>query len=71
MTKERPGTDRVTSGPKRGLEIKLHPMAQTDSLTHGHGNSMTKLAQWGRICEILQLVFNRPGVDGAVLQTPS
>ena len=43
----------------RGLEKKLNPMAQTDRHTvtqtqrHtvGHGNSMTELAQWGRLFE--------------------
>ena len=46
-------------GPKRGLEKKLNPMAQTDrhtdTETHrhtvGHGNSMTELALWGRLFE--------------------
>ena len=28
-TNERPGTDDVTSGPMKGLEKKLHRMAQT------------------------------------------
>ena len=35
----------------RGLEKKLHPMAQTD----GHGDSMTNSAQWGRVGEKLTL----------------
>ena len=26
-------------------------MAQTDTPTHGHGDSMTNLAQWGRVGE--------------------
>ena len=39
----------------RGLEKKLHPMAQTDRQKYihsdGHGNSMTNLAQRGRVGE--------------------
>ena len=30
---------------------KLHSMAQTDTQTHGHGDSMTNSAQWGRVGE--------------------
>ena len=29
----------------------MHPMAQTDRHTEGHGNSMTESAQWGRFSE--------------------
>ena len=32
-TNERPGTDHVTSGPMRGLEKKLQPMAQNHTIT--------------------------------------
>ena len=32
-TNERPGTDHVIWGPMRGLEKKMHPMAQTDRQT--------------------------------------
>ena len=37
----------------RGLEKKLHSMAQTDrqTHTHEHGDSMTNSAQWGRVGE--------------------
>ena len=50
-TNERPGTVHVTSGPIRGLENKMHLMAQTHTQKDGHGNSMTELAQWGRFSE--------------------
>ena len=54
-TNKRPGTVYVTSGPMRTLEKKLHPIAQTDIQTdiqtHGYGDSMTELAQWGRFHE--------------------
>ena len=51
-TNERPGTDHGTSGPMRGLEKKLHLMAQTDiQVTDGHGDSMTNSAQRGRVGE--------------------
>ena len=29
----------------------MHPMAHTDRQTHGHGDSMTNSAQWGRVGE--------------------
>ena len=35
----------------RGLGKKLHPMAQTDRQTDGHGGSTTESAQWGRFSE--------------------
>ena len=42
-------TDHVISGPMKGLEKKLHLMAQTDKQTHtqkdGHCDSMTDPAQ--------------------------
>ena len=44
-TNERPGSDHVTSGPMRGLEIFSPDGA------NGHGDSMTEMAQWGRISE--------------------
>ena len=51
----RPGTDHVNSGPMRGLEKKLHLMAQTDTQTDrhtdGHGDLLTNSAQWGRVGE--------------------
>ena len=50
LTKKGPGTDHVISGPMRGLK-KLQQMAQTDTHTDGHRNSMTKSAQWGRFIE--------------------
>ena len=50
-TYKRPGTDYVTSGPMRGLEKKLDPMARTHKQTDGHGASMTELAQSGRFSE--------------------
>ena len=41
------GTNHEISGPITGLEEKkLHPMAQTDKHTDGHGNSMTESANW-------------------------
>ena len=45
----------------RGLK-KLHPMAQTDRQTDGHGDSMTDAAQWSIFSENLSLgktVFKR------------
>ena len=36
-TNERPGTDHVTSGPMKGLEKKMHPMAHT----HRHPDMAT------------------------------
>ena len=47
-TNERPGTDRVISGPMRGLTKNC---TQWRKQTYGHGNSMTELAQWGRFSE--------------------
>ena len=47
LTNERPGPDHVISGPMKGLEKKLHPMAQTSQ----HGDSMTNSAQWGQVGE--------------------
>ena len=38
------GTDHVNSGPIIGLK-KLHPIAQTDTQTDGHGDSKTESAQ--------------------------
>ena len=45
-TNERPGTDHVIPGPMIGLK-KLHFwFKHLDIQTDGHGNSMTKSAQW-------------------------
>ena len=53
MNNERPGNDHVTSEPMRGLKKTAPDGAdrQKDTQTHGHGNSITELAQWGRFNE--------------------
>ena len=38
------GADHVISGPMRGLK-KMHPMAQTNKQTDGHGDSKTDSVQ--------------------------
>ena len=55
-TNERPVTDHVTSGPMRGLG-KMHPMAQTNKQTSGHGDSMTELAQWADSVKTKNICF--------------
>ena len=57
-TNERPGPDHVTSGPMRGLEKKLHSMAQNHRQTDGHGDSVTESAQWGQFSENHLIVQN-------------
>ena len=39
-------------------------MAQTDKQTHGHGNSMTNSAQWGRVGENNQLLGQPNATSG-------
>ena len=46
-------------GSMRSLK-KKHPMAHTEPHNHGHGNSMTESAQWGRFSE--NLAENRTDV---------
>ena len=41
------GRPRKEEGPMRGLEKKLHLMAQTSA----HGDSMTNSTQWGQVGE--------------------
>ena len=48
LTKERPGSDHVTSGPMRGIEKNC---TQWRKHTSGHGDSMTNSAKWGRVGE--------------------
>ena len=56
-TNERPGTDHVTSGPMRGLEKNCTRWRRhTNTQTHRNGDSMTNLAQWGRVGENTLLV---------------
>ena len=52
LNNERPGTDHVISGPMRGLQKTASDGAerQTNTQTGGHCNSVTELAQWGRLC---------------------
>ena len=47
-TNETPGTDHVTSMPMRGLK---NAPDGTEPHTHGHHDSMTESAQWGRFSE--------------------
>ena len=48
-TNERPGTDHVTSGPRRGLEKNVPDGAHTQ--TDRHGDSMTESTRWGSFSE--------------------
>ena len=43
------GTDHVISGPMKCLKKTASDGA--DRQNHGHGDSMTELAQWGRFSE--------------------
>ena len=64
LTNERPGTDHVISGPMRGLEKNCTQWRRktnrhTDTQTHGHGDSMTESAKWGRFSKIyLKKIMN-------------
>ena len=53
LTNERPGTNHVISGPMGGCKKTASDGANTHTKkqTHGHRNSMTELAQWGRFSE--------------------
>ena len=50
-TNESPGTDHGMSGPIRGLKKCTQWQRQMNTQTEGHGDSMTKSAQWGRFSE--------------------